>query len=61
MRRSNFYLKHQLWLADKNPKSSNLVSSLWLKMHTLVALPPEEGGGASELAFPVSDWERGNL
>ena len=29
-------------------------------MHTLVALPPGEGGRASELAFPVGDWERGN-
>ncbi|MEH2455742.1 hypothetical protein [Nostoc sp.] len=27
-------------------------------MHTLAALPPGEGGGASELAFPVGDWER---
>ena len=27
-------------------------------MHTLAAEPPGEGGSASELAFPVGDWER---
>ncbi|MEH2310762.1 MAG: hypothetical protein V7K35_04875 [Nostoc sp.] len=38
--------------------SENLVCSLWLEMYTLAALPLGEGGGASELAFPVGDWER---